>query len=84
MHERHGCTQGARIGGSPLTNLKGFRVYYGTSSSALDSMIEIPSAGVTSAAVEDLSPATWYFGVKAYTTDGFESDFSNIASQQIN
>jgi Putative Ig domain len=70
--------------GSPLTNLKGFRVYYGTSSSALDSMIEIPSAGVTSAAVEELSPATWYFGVKAYTTDGFESDFSNIASQQIN
>ena len=70
--------------GSPLTNLRGFRVYYGTSSSNLGSMIEIPNAGVTTAVVENLSPATWYFGVKAYTTDGVESSFSNIANKQIN
>ena len=70
--------------GSPLTNLRGFRVYYGTSSSNLGSMIEIPNAGVTTAVVENLSPTTWFFGVKAYTTDGVESSFSNIASKQIN
>jgi len=70
--------------GSPLTNLRGFRVYYGTSSSDLSSMVEIPHAGVTTAVVEDLSPATWFFAVKAYTTGGVESSFSNIASKQIN
>ena len=45
---------------------------------------EIPNAGVTTAVVENLSPATWYFGVKAYTTDGVESSFSNVANKQIN
>jgi hypothetical protein len=70
--------------GSPLTNLRGFRVYYGTSSSSLGSMVEIPNAGVTTAIVENLSPATWFFAVKAYTTEGVESSFSNIASKQIN
>ena len=70
--------------GSPLTNLRGFRVYYGTSSANLSSMVEIPNAGVTTAMVENLSPATWHFGVKAYTTEGVESSFSNIASKTIN
>jgi hypothetical protein len=70
--------------GSPLTNLRGFRVYYGNSSSNLISMVEIPNAGVTTAVVENLSPATWFFGVKAYNTESVESSLSNIASRQIN
>ena len=70
--------------GSPLTNLRGFRIYYGMSAADLTTMVEIPNAGVTTAVVENLSPATWYFGVKAYTTDGVESSFSNVANKQIN
>jgi hypothetical protein len=70
--------------GSPLVNLRGYRVYYGTSPAALSTRVEIPNADVTTAAVEDLAPAIWYFGVKAYTTEGVESDLSNIASKQIN
>jgi hypothetical protein len=69
--------------GSPLTNLRGFRVYYGNSSSSLGSMIDIPNAGVTSAVVENLSSATWYFGVKAYNSGGVESSLSEVASKQI-
>jgi hypothetical protein len=34
--------------------------------------------------VGNLSPATWYFAVKAYTTNGGESTFSNMASKTIN
>ena len=70
--------------GSPLTNLRGFRIYYGMSAADLNTMAEIPNAGVTTAVVENLSPATWYFGVKAYTTDGVESSFSNVANKQVN
>jgi Putative Ig domain len=69
--------------GSPLTNLRGYRIHYGTSSSALNATIEIAQAGITTAVIENLAPATWYFAVKAYTTAGVESAFSNIASKRI-
>jgi hypothetical protein len=69
--------------GTPLTNLKGYRIYYGTNSSSLGTMLDIPNPGVTSAVVENLSPATWYFAVKAYNTSNVESSLSNIASKAI-
>jgi phenylpyruvate tautomerase PptA (4-oxalocrotonate tautomerase family) len=47
-------------------------------------MVEIPNAGVTTVVVENLSPANWFFAVKAYTTEAVESSFSNIASKTIN
>jgi hypothetical protein len=34
--------------------------------------------------VENLSPATWYFAVKAYNSSGAESDMSVLASKTIN
>jgi hypothetical protein len=69
--------------GTPLTTLDGFRIYYGTSSSNLDQMVEITNQGVTSYVIENLTPATWYFVVKAYTTGGVESPASNVASKTI-
>ena len=69
--------------GSPITNLKGYRIYYGTNSSNLSSVVDIASAAIDSAVVEDLSPATWYFALKAYNTANVESAFSNIASKTI-
>ena len=69
--------------GSPLTNLKGYRVYYGTSSSNLSTVLDIPTAGVATAVIENLSPATWYFALKAYNTSNVESSLSNIASKTI-
>jgi hypothetical protein len=69
--------------GSPLTDLRGYRVYYGTSSTNLDSVLELPNPGLASVVIENLAPATWYFAVKAYTTANVESAFSNIASKTI-
>jgi hypothetical protein len=69
--------------GSPLTNLKGYRIYYGTSSTSLGSVLEVPTPGTTTAVVENLSPATWYFALKAYNTSNVESGFSNVASKTI-
>jgi len=70
--------------GSPLTDLAGYRVYYGRQQSSLGSHIEIPSAGITSATIEDLAAATWYFAVTAYTSGGTESSRSSIVSKTIN
>jgi len=70
--------------GSPLSNLAGYHVYYGTSSSSLTQMQAIAGAGATSAVVGNLTSGnTWYFGVKAYTNTGVESDMSNISSKSI-
>ena len=68
--------------GSSLTNLAGYHIYYGTSSSNL-SQSATAGAGVSSYMIDNLSPGTWYFGVKSYTSDGTESDSSNVASKTI-
>ena len=70
--------------GSSLTNLAGYRLYYGTNSASLTQTVQIANAGASSFVVDNLSPATWYFAVKAYNTSGAESDFSALASKTIN
>ena len=69
--------------GTPLTNLKGYRIYYGTSSANLGMVIDIPNPGVTSAVIENLSPATWYFAMKTYNTYNVESGMSSVAAKTI-
>jgi hypothetical protein len=68
--------------GTALTNLAGYRIYYGTSSGNLNQSATL-SAGLTSYLVDNLSPGTWYFQVRSYTTAGTESDASNLASKAI-
>jgi hypothetical protein len=70
--------------GSPLTNLAGYRVYYGRQQSSLDNRIQVPNGSLTSATIEDLAAATWYFAVTAYSDDGSESEYSTIVSKTIN
>ena len=69
--------------GSTLTDLAGYRIYYGTSSSNLDQVVELSNPGLTSYMVENLSPATWYFSMRSFSTDGTESEPSGIASKTI-
>jgi hypothetical protein len=69
--------------GTPIDNLSGYRVYYGTSTSNLTQVLTIPGASITSAVIENLTPATWYFALKAYNSSNVESSFSNIASKTI-
>jgi hypothetical protein len=72
------------VDGTPVVGLAGYRVRYGLSAAALDKVLEIPSAVVTSAAVERLGAGTWYFAVKAYTVANVESDLSAIVQKTIN
>lgn len=70
--------------GTSLTNLAGYRIYYGTSSSSLNSQIQIANASTSTYVVQSLSNGTYYFGVRAYNSSGTESSLSNIASKAIN
>jgi len=66
-----------------LTNLAGFRVLYGTSPDQLSQTLELPSATLTSAEIDDLAPGTYYFAVKAYTTTALESDVSQTVWKTV-
>jgi hypothetical protein len=69
--------------GTPLTNLAGFHIYYGTSAVHLNQMVQISNSGVTSYVVSSLTSGTWYFSINAYTEAGIESAVSNVASLTI-
>jgi len=69
--------------GTPLTDLAGFHIYYGTSATNLDQSVKIANPALTSYVVGNLAPGTWYFSINDYTTTGTESSVSNIASTTI-
>lgn len=69
--------------GSTLTNLAGYRIYYGTSPSNLSRTVQVSNAGLTRYVLSDLSPATYYFSIRAYTSNGNESSNSNVVSKIV-
>lgn len=69
--------------GSLLTDLAGFRIYYGIASGQYEQEMEIGSAGTLTAVIENLSPGTWYFAATAFTESGLESALSNEVQRSI-
>lgn len=68
--------------GTPLTDLAGFKVYYGTASGIYGPLIDVEN--VTTYRVTGLLyDTTYYFAVKAYDVDGNLSPFSNEISRKI-
>jgi hypothetical protein len=69
--------------GTSLTNLAGYRIAYGTSSTALTSTIQVANPGLSSYTMSNLAPGTYYFAVRAYTSSGTESGNSNVQTKII-
>jgi Putative Ig domain len=69
--------------GSPLTDLAGVRIYYGTSASNLSHMVQISSSTQTSYTLGNLTAGTWYFGGASYTTTGAQSAMSQVVSMSV-
>ena len=69
--------------GTPLTNLAGYVIHYGTSSTALNNKISVASASATSAEITNLSPGNWSFAVSSINTANVESQLSNIVGKTI-
>jgi hypothetical protein len=69
--------------GTTLTNLAGYQIHYGTTSTNLAQMIQVANAGLTSYTLTNLTSGTWYFAVTAYTSTGMQSSMSNVASKKI-
>jgi hypothetical protein len=69
--------------GTPLINLAGFRIYYGTSSTSLTQSTTVNNVAARSATISPLVPGTWYFKVRAINTSQVESSDSNIAAKSV-
>lgn len=69
--------------GSALTDLAGYKIYYGTSASAMNTVVDVTNEALTTYTVEPLGPATWYFSMTAYNAAGVESAKSNSVNKVV-
>ena len=69
--------------GTPLTDLAGYRIYYGSSPESLAHSVQIKTIGLQTYVIDDLQSGIWYFAVMAVATDGSESKLSNVVSKTI-
>ena len=69
--------------GTPVTDLAGYHIYYGTSAGAWTSTITILSATETSYIVSGLASGTYYFTIVAFNSEGIDSADSNVGSKTI-
>jgi len=69
------------VDGSALTNLSGYKVYWGSSPRTYSSSASV-SGGATTFTT-NLAPGTWYFAVTAVDSTGAESAKSNELSKTV-
>jgi len=70
--------------GSALTDLGGYRIYYGTSSDRLTNRIAITTPGLATYVIDGLEVGTtYYFAITAVTSSGMESADSAVVAQRI-
>jgi hypothetical protein len=72
-----------RADGTPLEDLAGYRIYYGTDENNLTRVLDIHDGDQTKQLVEDLDSGAWYFAITALNSKGTESDKSNIGIKII-
>jgi len=72
-----------RADGTPLNALAGYRIYYGTDANNLTRELDIRDGEQTQLLVEDLESGTWYFAITALSSEGIESEKSNIGIKII-
>jgi len=68
---------------SPLTDLAGYKIYYGTSPGSYSDTEIINNPGLTSFLIENLASADWYFVMTSFNSSGVESDYSTEVSKNI-
>jgi len=71
-----------RTDGSALTNLSGYRIYYGNSPGNYSQSISL-GAGLSTYVIDNLAGGTWYFTMTALDSTGLESARTNPVSKTI-
>jgi hypothetical protein len=71
------------VDGSALTDLAGFKVYWGTSSRSYGNSATVNGAGANSYAIDLAAPGTYYFAVSAFNAASEESTRSNEVTKSV-
>lgn len=71
------------VDGTELTDLAGFKIYYGKASGTYSEIIELDNPITNEHTIEGLAEGTYYFAATAYDIMGNESDYSNEVSKTI-
>jgi len=69
--------------GTQLTDLAGYKLYWGTTSGSYANSVTINNPSVTTYLVENLSPGTYEFVATSYKASGLESRYSGTAIKVI-
>jgi hypothetical protein len=69
--------------GSPLTDLTGYRIYYGRNRNALGRSVVLNNAGLSRYVIENLTPAIWHFTMTSVNAEGVESNRTPLVSKTI-
>jgi hypothetical protein len=69
--------------GTALTDLAGYKLYWGTTPGSYTSSVTIDNSSVSTWVVDNLSPGTYEFVATSYNTAGVESAYSNIATRVV-
>jgi hypothetical protein len=64
--------------GTAVTDLAGYHIYYGPTSTQLNQVVDVAGADVTTFVLSNMSPGTWYFAVAAYNSEKVESTLSAV------
>jgi hypothetical protein len=73
----------ANTDGSPLANLAGYKIDYGTGAGALTQTVTISDPTATGYTLQGLASGTWYFAVADFTGGGVVSALSTVVSKTI-
>jgi len=69
--------------GSPLVDLSGYKIRYGTSPGDYTETVTLSNAGLNRYVVDNLTTGTYYFTISAYNSAGTESQLSGELSTTI-
>ena len=69
--------------GSALTNLAGYRIYYGETPGNYPNRIDITTTGISAHVVDNLLPKTYYVVATSVNSAGIESAYSNMAIKTV-
>jgi len=69
--------------GSTLTDLAGYKIYWGTVQNSYPNSKTLNGPGFSSAVIDQLTPAKWFFVVTTLDASGNESAPSNVATKTV-
>jgi fibronectin type III domain protein len=69
--------------GSPITNLAGYKLHYGKSSTDYTQTLAVENAGLTRFVVDNLPSGTYYFAITAFNAQGLESPLSGEITARL-